>query len=118
MNPCSCSRVIPEAYPWRPNTTLMVSVSGKPVDRTHTVRIPDGASSIERFLDKASIEAHAGAIPPTKGAAIRAGSGVWKRITPDFLRIMDLAAALAVMKCDLMYVDTGRKKRSVGSSTS
>ena len=79
----------------------MVSVSGKPVVRTHTVRIPDDASSIERFLDKASIAAHAGAIPPTRGAARRAGLGVMKRITPDFLRIMNLAAALAVMKCDL-----------------
>jgi hypothetical protein len=45
---------------------MMVSVSGKPVDRTHTVRIPDGASSIERFLDKDSIEAHAGDLPPTR----------------------------------------------------
>ena len=89
---CNCWRIIPEACAWRPNETLMVSVSGKPVVRTHTVRIPDGASSIERFLDKAS----------TKGAAIRAGSGVWKRITPDLLRIMNLAAALAVMKCDLV----------------
>jgi hypothetical protein len=60
--------------------------------------------------------AHAGAMPPTRGAAERAGVAVIVKITPEPFLIICRAAALAVRKCALVYVRIGTAKLSGDSS--
>ena len=80
----------------------MSGVSGIAWGRRQTTRMPAGPTSRARERENASTAAQAGALPPIRLAGIRPGTAVRVTITPEPWPLMRRAAAVAVMKLELV----------------
>jgi hypothetical protein len=94
--------VRPAAGPAVALFALISGVSGIAWERRQTTRTPAGPTSRASERENASTAAHAGAAPPIRRAGIRPGTAVNVTITPEPWSLIRRAAAVAVMKFELV----------------